>query len=71
MAKHTGNSLGLRLCEILGIDSSQVRSLVVRCAAGELATVEVIRFVEDEVAGSIQTAFERYTVHPKEPEEPA
>ncbi|KKL54004.1 hypothetical protein LCGC14_2269770 [marine sediment metagenome] len=41
------NDLGVRLCEVIGIDSAGVNSLTIKCVAGKADEIIIGRFVKD------------------------
>lgn len=62
----TGSQLGQELAKALGLDPKKVRSLTIRCAVNEVATVTAETFVVDEQAGQVATLLQRYVLVEKE-----
>jgi len=48
MAIKTGQEVGLRLCEALGVDFHGVTEITLKCKATGLAEVTIVRFVEQD-----------------------
>ena len=46
-----GTSFGLKICNLLGIDASQVRDVVIKVSAEGLARINVEMFVTEDQAG--------------------
>ena len=58
----TGSELGLAVCKVLGIDSSKVLEVSLSMKPSELATVTIVRSM-DEVEGSeLVTVLRRYVL---------
>lgn len=62
MTIQSGSDLGRAILEALGLDPSTARSVTIRCAAGEVATVTVERMVLDDDGAKIVASLERYDV---------
>lgn len=62
----SGNALGRKLCEALGIDTRLVCSITVKCSVGHVATVDVVSIVDDEGGAGFVETVQMYRLSPIE-----
>jgi len=60
------SELGLKCCEILGIDSNGVSALTIELKAGAMAEVHIKRFLTEEDGQKIEQILEHYGLVPIE-----
>lgn len=67
MAIIGGNDLGIALCAALGIDAvaSKVSKITISAPAGDVASVTIVRWIDDEEADKIKEIFEKYELATK------
>jgi hypothetical protein len=70
MAIKTGNSLGMEVLKVLGIDHRMVIGLTIDMQAGQMATVTITRGVTDDEAAELRRVLENYALERK-PEDPS
>lgn len=62
MTFQTGSSLGIKVCEALGIDPRCVRKITIALEAGDVATVRIDRYLLGEEAKAILSELELFKV---------
>lgn len=65
----TGNDLGTAILKALGIDSKHVLEVGISLKANEMATINIVRSLDQADAGKLLTTLEQYTLE-RRPEDP-
>ena len=60
----TANELGLRICQALDLEIDDVARLVIDLRPGDVATVQVTKYLREIVADEIVTVLQSYTIEP-------
>jgi hypothetical protein len=60
MSYNTGNALGTRLCEALGIDVNGVATIEIRCEACGGAFVKIERYVDEKEGDKVVKALREF-----------
>jgi len=60
----TGNTLGLQVLEVLGLDQKHVTSIEICMQASQAATVTVHRHLDDDEARRVADCLSRYELKP-------
>lgn len=63
----SSQALGMALCEVLGIDGTNVLSLQLNCNAGDIARLVVESVVDVTAISGIRSAVATYELHQTEP----
>ena len=56
----TADEVNIALCKALGIDHEYVAAASMRLRAGEVAKIDVVRYITDEEANRLGTTIEHY-----------
>ena len=62
MARLLGSKIGEGVCKILGLDPSDIAKLDIRLRAGDVATIEITRYLQSEELVKIEGVLEKYEI---------
>ena len=65
MTELTGQAAGKAICEALGLDPSKVKAIALNFEVGDVATADVVMYVENSDIGRIVTVVKEYTLEEK------
>ena len=65
MSKHKGLSVGIEVCKALGLDPENVHSVHINLDAGNVADIEIKRFLVTSEIGPILEVLKKYEIKPK------
>jgi hypothetical protein len=57
--------VGLALCNALDLDPHSISSITLHCDAGEIATVEIVRYLSRDEVGQIEELVSKFTLTAK------
>ena len=52
--------LGVKICNLLGLDASKIQGVALRCEVGDVAIVEVRRILGKNEANELETELTKY-----------